>query len=169
MTHGRPPRRMQPMAINLVAMATARATRLTAAERDQVMNPLRGAVAALRRGVATEFEWQLAVSAVNIGDAIEKQGVVRGLAEHLRSIDLALLEIGKRARSSGDWRPPALYYEERDLMDLLVDLHNHQVKNLSYGEFIRARDKAVAQTISTPGGRVVELEPRHADMVQEAS
>ena len=169
MTHGRPPRRPRPMAINLVNVAATRATRLTQVELDQVINPLREAVAALRRGVATEFEWQIAVTAVNIGDAIEKQGVVRGLAEHLRSIDLALLEIGKRARSSGDWRSPALYYEERDLMDLLLDLHSHQVKSLSYGEFIRARDRAIAQTASTPGGRIVERTPRQEDMLQEAS
>ncbi|WP_171022547.1 hypothetical protein [Variovorax sp. 3P27G3] len=128
------------------------------------MNPLRGAVASLRRGVATELEWALAVTAVNIGDAIETQGVVRGLAGHLRSIDLALQEIGKRARSSGDWRPPALYYEERDLMDLLVDLHDHQVKSLSFGEFMRARDKAIAQTASAPGGRVVDVDQLQGEL-----
>lgn len=160
MTHGRPPRRPRPMAINLVNVAATRATLLTQAELDQVINPLRDAVAALRRGVATEFEWQLAVTAVNIGDAIETQGVMRGLAGHFHSIDLALLEIGKRARSTGDWQPPALYYEERDLLDLLVDLHHHQVKSLSFGEFCKARDKAIAQTASTPGGKVVDLDQR---------
>lgn len=158
MTHGRPPRRQRPIAVNLVAIAQSRAARLTAAELDVVLSPLRSAVAALRQGVANELEWSLAVTAVNIGDAIETQGVVRGLAGHLRSIDLALQEIGKRARSSGDWRPPALYYEERDLLDLLVDLHDHQVKNLSFGEFSRARDKAIAQTRSTLGGRVVDVD-----------
>jgi hypothetical protein len=157
MSHGRPPRRPRPIAVNLMAIAQSRATRLTAAELDVVLGPLRSAVAALRQGVANELEWSLAVTAVNIGDAIETQGVVRGLAGHLRSIDLALQEIGKRARSYGDWRPPALYYEERDLLDLLVDLHDHQVKSLSFSEFSRARDKAIAQTRSTPGGRVVDV------------
>ncbi|WP_447775684.1 hypothetical protein [Variovorax boronicumulans] len=140
-------------------MAKARATRLTAAERDQVMNPLRDAVAALRRGVATELEWSQAVSAVNVGDAIETQGVVRGLAGHFRSIDLALQEIGKRARAAGAWSPPALYYEERDLLDLLVDLHGHQIRCLSFGEYSRALDKAVAQTRNAAGGRVIEAAP----------
>ncbi|MNX84331.1 hypothetical protein D3C86_1161240 [compost metagenome] len=93
---------------------------------------------------------------VNVGDAIETQGVVRGLAGHLRSIDVALQEIGKRARSSGAWAPPALYYEERDLLDLLVDLHGHQIRSLSFGEFSRACDKAIAQTLNAPGGRVVD-------------
>ena len=158
MTHGRPPRRRRPVAVNLIAMAKARATRLTAAERDQVMNPLRDAVAALRRGVATELEWSHAVSAVNVGDAIETQGVVRGLAGHLRSIDLALQEIGKRARAAGAWSPPALYYEERDLLDLLVDLHEHQISCLSFGEFSRACDKAIAQTRSAPGGSVIDVD-----------
>lgn len=159
MTHGRPPRRRRPVAVNLIAMATARATRLTAAERDQVMTPLRDAVAALRRGVATELEWSHAVSAVNVSDAIETQGVVRGLAGHFRSIDLALQEIGKRARAAGVWSPPALYYEERDLLDLLVDLHGHQIRCLSFGEFSRALNKAIAQTRSAPDGHVIEAVP----------
>lgn len=155
MTRGRPPRQPRPMAINLVDVALNRASRLTAAELEQVLSPLRDAVASLRRGVATEIEWSTAASAVNVGDVIEQQGVVRGLAGHLHDIDLALLEIGKRARSGGEWRPPALYYEERDLLDLLVDLHSHQVKCLSFGELQRARDKAIAQTRSVPGGRVI--------------
>lgn len=155
MTRGRPPRRPRPMAINLVDVVLNRASRLNAAELEQVLGPLRDAVAALRRGVATELEWSTAASAVNVGDVIEKQGVVRGLAGHLRDIDLALFEIGKRARSSGDWRPPVLHYEELDLLDLLVDLHSHQVKSLSFGELQRAWDRAIAQTHSVPGGRVI--------------
>lgn len=158
MTHGRPPRRRRPMAVNLVDVALARASRIARPQRDEIMNPLRDAVAALRRGVATELEWALAVTAVNIGDAIESQGVVRGLAGHLKNIDLALQEIGKRARSGGSWRPPALYYEERDLLDMLIDLHSHQVRSLSLGEFTRAREKAIAQTRSEPGGRVVDVD-----------
>ena len=158
MTHGRPPRRRGPVAVNIVALATARATRLPPAERDQVMAPLRDAVAPLRAGVASELGWWHAVSAVNVGDAIETQGVVRGLAGHLRSIDLALQEIGKRARSTGAWAPPALYYEERDLLDLLVDLHGHQIRSLSFGEFSSALDKAIAQTRSAPDGRVVDVD-----------
>lgn len=155
MSHGRPPRRRRPVATNPIGLARDYATRLTRAELDQIMNPLRAAVAALRRGVATEFEWMVAVTAVNVGDAIESQGIVRGLAGHLEDIDRALDGIRARAMASGLWQAPALYYEERDYMDLLVDLHGHQVGSLSYGEFRRARDKAIAQTASA-GGRVVD-------------
>ncbi|MET3371229.1 hypothetical protein ABIC89_000262 [Variovorax boronicumulans] len=146
------------MAVNLVHVARARASRMARPQRDQIMTPLRDALAALRRGVATEFEWAQAVTAVNLGDAIESQGVVRGLGGHFKLIDLALLEIGKRARSVGSWRPPALYYEERDLLDMLVDLHGHQVRSLSFGELSRARDKAIVQTRSAPGGRVIDVD-----------
>lgn len=156
MSHGRPPRRRRPVATNPLGLARDYATRLTRTEQDQVMNPLRAAVAALRRGVATEFEWMVAVTAVNIGDAIESQGIVRGLAGHLKDIDRALEGIRARAMASGAWQAPSLYYEERDFMDLLVDLHGHQLRSLSFGELGRARDKAVAQTGSA-GGRVVDV------------
>lgn len=156
MTHGRAPRRPRPIATNPIALAMNRATRLTVSERERIMVPLRAAVAALRQGVATEYEWMMAVTAVNIGDAIERQGVVRGLAGHLRDIDRALKGICDRAMETGEWRAPALHLEERDLMDLIVDLHGHQLRSLSFGEFNQARDKAVQQTY-TDGGRVVPV------------
>ncbi len=156
MSHGRKLRRQRPVAINPIALAMARATRLTFAEREQIMVPLRAAVAALRQGVATEYEWMVAVTAVNVGDAIERQGVVRGLAGHLKEIDRALQGIRQRAMESATWHAPALYYEERDLLDLLLDLHNHQVRNLSFGEYTRAVDKAVQQTRAA-GGRVFDV------------
>lgn len=156
MTRGRAPRRQRPIATNPIALAMNRATRLTVAERERIMVPLRAAVAALRQGVATEYEWMMAVTAVNIGDAIERQGIVRGLAGHLRDIDRALKGICDRAMETGEWHAPALHLEELDLMDLIVDLHGHQLRSLSFGEFSQARDKAIQQTY-TDGGRVVPV------------
>jgi hypothetical protein len=156
MTHGRTPRRPRPIATNPITLAMNQATRLTVFERERIMVPLRAAVAALRQGVATEYQWMMAVTAVNVGDAIERQGVVRGLAGHLRDIDRALKGICDRAMETGEWRAPALHLEERDLVDLIVDLHGHQLKSLSFGEFNQARDKAVQQTY-TDGGRVVPV------------
>lgn len=154
MTHGRKPRRPRPITRNPFLHARDHATRLTIAEVNQVMNPLRAAATALRCGVATEYEWMVAVSAVNLADSIESQGIVRGMAGHLRDIDMALQAIRRRAMDDHVWRAPALDYEERDLLDLLIDLHGHQVRSLSYGEYCRAYDKAVAQTLSA-GGRLI--------------
>lgn len=156
MTRGRKPRQTGVINANPIGRAISNVTKLSDAERETVMAPLRSAVAALRRGVGTEFDWQFAASAVNAGDAIESLGVVRGLAGHLKEIDRALQCIRQRAIESAAWRAPALYYEERDLLDLLLDLHNHQVRNLSFGEYTRAVDKAVQQTRSN-GGRVVDV------------
>lgn len=157
MSHGRKPRRSRVMNANPIGRAIGNVTKLSDAERETVMAPLRAAVAALRRGVGTEFDWQVAVSAVNVGDAIESLGVVRGLGGHLKEIDLALQGIRQRAMASASWRSPALYFEERDLLDWLQDLHDHQVRNLSFGEYNRAVDKAVQQTLAV-GGCVVDLE-----------
>jgi hypothetical protein len=156
MSHGSKPRQARVINANPTGRAIASVTKLSNAERETVMAPLRAAVAALRQGVGTEFDWQFAVSAVNVGDAIESLGVVRGLGGHLKEIDCALQGIRQRAMQSATWNAPALYYEERDLLDLLLDLHNHQVRNLSFGEYTRAVDKAVQHT-GAVGGRVVDV------------
>lgn len=156
MSHGRKPRRPGRISMNPIALARNNATRLTADEISLAINPLRAAARALREGVATEWEWAIVVSAMNVAQAIEAQGVVRGLAEHLRSSELALQGIQRRAMANGTWCPTALYYQELDAISEAVDLHEYQMQQLSYGEFRRALVRAEAEIRAT-GGRVVDV------------
>ena len=156
MSHGRPPRRPRRVSLNPIALAKNSATRLTQAEISGAITPMRAATRALREGVATEWEWSVVVSAVNVAQAIDKQGVVRGLAEHLHSAELALQGIHQRAMASGTWCATALYYQELDHIATAVDLHGFQMQQLSYSEFRHAVLRAAAE-IRAAGGRVVDV------------
>lgn len=156
MSRGRPPRRPRRISLNPMALARDNATLLTAAEIASTIDPLRAAEKALREGVASEWDWSVVASAINVAKAIEAQGVVRGLAEHLGSAEIALQEIERRAISSGSWQSPTLYWLELDQIRTAVDLHEFQVRNLSYGEFRRAVARAMSEIRST-GGRVVDI------------
>lgn len=156
MSHGRPPRRPRWISYHPVELARNNATRLTPAEIQKAIDPLRAAAKALREGVATEWQWAVVASAMNVAQAIERQGVVRGLAEHLHSAELALQAIERRSMATGMWLPTALYYQELDHIAAAVDLHEFQMQQLSYGEFRRVVVRAEAD-IRSAGGRVVDV------------
>lgn len=153
MTHGRKPRKPRYVSRDPMRLATNVATKLTPAEIATTIDPLRLAARHLREGVATEREWALLASAVNVAGAVERQGVVRGLAEHLAQAETALNAISRRALASGEWKPTALYWQEIEHVNTLVDLHEYQLQQLSYGEAHRATLSAVA-AIHRVGGRV---------------
>ena len=156
MTHGRKPRQQRWVARDPLALAKNTATRLTPAEMSTMIEPLRAAATALREGVATEWEWAIVVSAVNVAQAIDKLGIVRGLSEHLLCGELALRAIQQRAMATGTWSATSLYYQEIDHLDTAVDLHEFQIHQLSYGEYHNALRQAEAEIRST-GGIVVDV------------
>lgn len=162
MTHGRRPRKQRHVSLDPMRLARNSATRLTPAEIAITIEPIRHAARLTREGVATERDWALLASAVNIAKAIERQGVVRGLAGHLEKAEEALNAICRRALASGEWRPTALYWQELEHINDLVDLHEFQLGQLSYGEAHRATRRAV-RDVQQAGGRVVMV-----DQVQEA-
>ena len=136
-------------------LASYHASKLSAGDVDEVMGPLQTAFTALREGVASEWHWSLAASAVNTAKAIEQQGVVRGLHEHLQAADLALASIYKRAMKDAGWKATALYYLELDAITTAVELHEYQLKQLSRGEMLRAIALAQAE-VKSSGGRVLQ-------------
>lgn len=155
MSHGRPPRKPRwPAVVNTMNLVSRRVALVHPADLQDVMRPLHDAFTALRAGVATEWQWSVLASGMNCAQAIEKQGVVRQLASHLRAAELALQSIYNRATATGQWTPTALYYIELDAIDTAIDLHKFQLQQLSTGEVIKALDYAQAEVRST-GGRVV--------------
>lgn len=161
MTHGRPPRRPRRVSFAPMRLAKNVATKLTPTEVALTIDPLRLAARHMREGVATEREWALLASAVNVAKTIERQRVVRGLAEHFHQAEEALNGISHRALAGSEWKPTALYWQEIEHINTLVDLHEYQLQHLSYGEAHRATRSAIA-TIQQAGGR-----PEMADQVQE--
>ena len=158
MTHGRKPRRARWPASSIDTLATVkrRVALVTAADQASVTVPLDLAFAALRRGVGSEWDWAHACSAVNCALAIEKQGIVKGLREHLHSAELALQAISQRAMANGHWQATALFSAEIEAIDTAIDLHKFQLQKLSTGEVINALNYAQAEVRSS-GGRVIKL------------
>jgi hypothetical protein len=155
MSHGRKARRMRWAPTDTMALAAHRAGKLTQAELDGVLQPLQAALKALSDGVGTEMDWCQLASAVNLANAIEAQGIVKGLHEHLRAAELALQCIYRRAMPAGAWQPTALGYVEIDALNTAAELHAFQLGQLAHGEFNRALDWAEAEVRSS-GGRMIK-------------
>lgn len=134
--------RPRQIAINTLELALHRAAKPAAADRDEVLGILRQAIKALREGVATELQWSIAAGAVDVAKAIERQGIVRGLAEHLATAEAALQRVYDRAMATGTWRSTALWYHELDAVQTFLDLHTFQVNQLGRAEFLAAIDQA---------------------------
>lgn len=154
----RKPRVPRWISSNPMETAKAFASRLTAAEVLTAMTPVRDAFRALREGVANEVDWATLVTATNVADAIELQGVVRGVRAHIQAGQHALAGIERRAMATGTWRPTSLYFEELDAIGAAVDIHEFQLRQLSFGEYRRAIARAVAEVQST-GGTVIPTHP----------
>jgi hypothetical protein len=158
MSHGRPPRRVRyKPAVNMLAVVVNRATRLTPTEVDQVMRPIHSSLTALRQGVANDVQWGVLCSAIEVGLAIEDQGVVRGLRGHLCAAEEDLASIGRRALDeSGNWRPTALDFHELEHITEAVRLHQYQIEQLSAGELAKIHQAAKSRVLQD-GGRVISL------------
>ena len=158
MSHGRPPRRQRYAPTpNTMSLVLHRVTRLTAQELSHVLGPIETSMTALREGVATEMQWSILASAVEIALAVEDKGTVRGLRGHLEAAERALQGIKLRAMASGEWRHTALYYQELDDVKAAVELHRFQLEQLSSAEAIKALDLAKGR-VRAAGGRVIEAE-----------
>lgn len=149
----KPRRPRWPVALDNMAIALSNAAKPPAADVDQIMAALTKAAQALREGVATELQWSTVAGAVDLSKAVERQGIVRGLVEHLNTTQDAMQSVYDRAMGTGTWQPPALWFQERDAIANFMDLHAFQIAQLSRAEFVKALDAATAD-IKRSGHRV---------------
>ena len=139
------------------AAAVEGSSALDAQEIAAVIDPLRRAVDALRTGAASFDDWLRLASVVNIANAIERQGVVRGMASELAKCEAAVQAIGDRTGDThATWKSPTLYAAEIVATSDLVHWHKFQLEQLSYKEYAQARDYAVAKVRSS-GGRAFNV------------
>jgi hypothetical protein len=152
------PRRYRPRPITLdpITLAIHRASKPPAQDIEAVLAPMRCAFKSLREGVASELQWSVLASSVNVAMTIENQGVVTGLAAHLKAAEAALQGIYRRAMDAGEWKPTPLYWQEIEAIDEFIPLNKFQLEQLSRGEVIRALDKAEA-VIRSIGGTVIDV------------
>jgi hypothetical protein len=126
-------------------------TTLDPSEIMAVIQPLRRAIERLRLGQGTFDDFARAASIVNIGLAIERKGVIRGLQADLDDCHRHLEAIGQRGGEVGTWQPPTLWAAEIRSLNVLANLHEQQLQVLSYREYSEARDYAVAKVRSAGG------------------
>jgi hypothetical protein len=126
-------------------------TTLDASEIAAVMRPARQAIDRLRLGQGTFDDFARAASIVNIGLAIERKGVIRGLKADLDDCHRHLEAIGQRGGEVDAWQPPTLWAAEIKSLNVLANLHEQQLRVLSYREYSEARDYAVAKVRSAGG------------------
>jgi len=121
-----------------LTLALHNAAKPAKSDIDQLLAVLHDAHKALREGVATAQQWSVLAGCLDVALAIERQGVVRGLQEHLASAQAALQAIHARAETGAAWRPTALYFHELDAVRTFVHLHAMQIKHLGRAEYLRA-------------------------------
>lgn len=144
------------VAFNTMDVAKHHAAKPEKVDREEIISMVKTALKALREGVGTEYQWSIAAGQLAVAFAIERQGTVRGLAGHLRSIEVQLQNIYDRATRSGRWISTALYYTELDALTLLIDLYTFQLDKLSRAELLAAVADAKKQNVAD--GHTVEIE-----------
>lgn len=140
--------RPRQIAVNTLEVALWRAAKPARSDRADVLGKLSASVQALCSGVATELDWSIAAGSVSVAQAVERQGIVRGLGEHLASAEAALQAVYDRCRTSVMWLRPTLTIQEVDALRLLLELHTFQVEQLGRAEFLAAIDAAQQDTIA---------------------
>lgn len=146
----KPHKRYRPKPVTAETMTLAKhfAAKPSRDDRDAVLGELKTALKALREGVATEDHWAIANGSVQVALAIEAQGIVRGLSEHLHKAEHALQAIYDRAlrMGNGKWLRATLYFHELDALATFFNLHKFQVDQLGRAEFLAAIDAAHKKT-----------------------
>lgn len=147
--HGRRlPRRPRPVAVNTLEIAAEGAAKMNQHDVNALLSVVQDAFKSLREGVCTLQHWSILAGTLDVSMAIERQGVVRGIHEHLRSAEVALQSIYNRAHSTPTWTPTALYFHELDAVREFVNLHAFQMRNLSRLEFEQVINTTVSQVRS---------------------
>lgn len=137
--------------------ARLNASRLTDDEVERVIGACRRAANRLVEGCGERADWVTLCSALTVGRAVESGGVVRGMTGHFNDIAEHLKAVADRAGENEQpmrWTATDLSFEEVEAVRLLVDLHKTQVAALSYCEYRRAFELAVARVQSGHGEAV---------------
>lgn len=109
---------------------------------------LKAAIDALLKGDGRERDWAVAAGAVTTAQAIEAQGIVKGLAAELAQAEQLLQRIYDRSRLGPLWVRPTLTTAEQATLRDLYALHSFQIDQLGRKELIAALDLAERTTIA---------------------
>lgn len=140
--------RPKPVSTDTLGLAMHFAAKPTQQDRGEVLGLLHRAIKALRQGVATEHDWSVAAGSVTVAQAIERQGIVRGLHGHIAPTEQALQAIYDRAMRTGAWCRTALWFNEMDALANFLEIHAFQVDQLGRKEMLAAIEEAQKHTLA---------------------
>ena len=158
------PSRRQPLPVNTMFKARMRASRLTEAEIREIMDAVHHCATRMREGVATELQVQALRTTMLIALEIERLGYVRGLHGHIEAALIAIKSALIRGVETGEWRPTQLQLYELDAITNMVDLHEHQLRNLAAIELHTATKRVIAHMQSQGGGELLNVAPAELGM-----
>ena len=113
---------------------------------------------------ATELQVQTLRSTMLIALEIERLGYVRGMRGHIEAAIIAIKAVLTRGTEFGPWRAPHLHLYEIDAISTMVDLHDHQLRQLSAAELHTATKRMIAHMQSQGGGQLVNVAPADLGM-----
>lgn len=161
----RPPAPRRPMTgVNTMHKVQMRATRLTEHEIRTTMAAIHHCATRAREGVATELQIETLRSTMLIALEIERLSYVRGMAGHMEAATVAIKSVLNRGLETGTWQRTALHWYELDAITCALDLHDHQLRQLTSAELSRATQRVMARMCSQGGGQVVNVSPADLGM-----
>lgn len=158
------PQRRQPTPSNTMFKALVRASRLTEAEIRETMGAVNHCAARAREGVATELQVQTLRTTLLIALEIERLGYVRGMGGHIEAALIVIRAILTRGNELGEWHPTELQLYEIDAITSALDLHDHQLRQLTAAELQTATKRVIAQMQSQGGGQLLNVSPADIGM-----
>lgn len=143
---------------NPMALAKHFASAFSAQELQGIQGQMHRHYEALRTGTASRVNFAGICTYCELGLAIERHGVVRGLSPQLTQAEQALKNIKARCDLPTGWKPPVLNWQEMEILAELRTLHFFQLQQLSYAEYRRAwRD--MLNRVQLDGGEVIQEQP----------
>ncbi len=142
--------------LNNLAVAAWSVALLHKDDLRDIIYPLTAAMSALREGDCSHTDWAVLAGCMNVAQAIEKQGVVRGLKKYLTSAEVALEAFEAHCMESGRWVPQGMPPTDFEHVHAGIKFHEYQLRQLSNSELQKAVEYAEAEVLSS-GGRALRL------------
>lgn len=138
MPRSQPPRRRYaPKRVDSdpVGLAMAHAALLQPQQQADLINPLRAAFEALRRGQGNQNAWCAMADAMNIAEALADLGIANDHAELIQRAQAALAALHQRHQTNRSW---TLRAAELDALRDASEIHEIQIEHATQGEVANA-------------------------------
>lgn len=154
------PRRAGPVVLDTMALATAKAAKLSALDVQRQHTITQRALAAFCRGEDCNFHWMSLADTANMAETLAAMGLGSGpdADRVIQGAQMVLHDVYRRQQERGSW---TLYADEIDALHWLVALHcGTQLPACSYGEFEQAVHRTAermqqARAGNAPAGAIV--------------